>query len=111
MTEQVSATRSTLDVDLKMERIEADSCVQQVGISAETDGPMRVTSSGKPSRLSFRQIGQARQALQRIVEATGQDVIIEHEGRLLVHLHARPSKPAKWSIRWWSILQHWFQSR
>jgi hypothetical protein len=96
-----------LEVELTVQRYEGESAVQFVSVSTEVDGTLKVSSTGRLPRLGFRQLIQARQAMQLLARTSGKNVIIEHDGRLFAELHSEANTAAKWSIRWWSLIRYW----
>lgn len=107
MVDSQPSTGFDLQADLNLERFDHGTCVQQVAISTDSDGTLRVSSTGQLPRIGLRQLAQARKNSRLVAETIGQNVIVEHDGERVATLRTQSTGAGKWSIRWWSVFRQW----
>lgn len=100
------------EMDLNLQRFDGEAEVQSIDITTEKNGTICIASRGVLSLGTLQQVLRRRKDFQRLIEATGQEVVVEHEGERLAHLQWRTLSGARWSINWWAVgLQFLFSWR
>lgn len=98
--------RCFLNANLRLESCDGGR-ESVISLITASDGTLVFEATGKLPYASFRQLRQAREVFQKIVQTTGQAIIVKHNAKQLAELQSRSETTAKWSIRWWPLFQSW----
>lgn len=91
--------------DLRMDLWEGTTCVQTLMVSSQGGGPITLAFSGTLPRGSWKQLRGMRMRLSALSKATGQELRVTNEGKLLVSVLSGLDGNSTISIRWWAVLK------
>ena len=98
-------TKTTVESDLFLQRLDQDAVKTEVKISTSSDGTFMVVSTGELPPITLRQVRGARRNLKSFAELTGQPVRFEHNGRAIAVVQTAATGRARLSVHWWTLLR------
>ena len=107
MADSEPAIVCELDADLAMECIRDGQTVASASIKTADDGALCISTSGKLPRASFQQLRQANAGLHQLVELTGKDVQVDHNGDQLLAIKYQSPGKSRLALRWWAAFKYW----